>query len=453
MRTGELTSVELTGYYLARAERLTATYGAFITLTGDRAIAEAERADAVLRERPSSCGPLHGVPTAVKDLSCVAGVRCSYGSAVFADFVPDHDDDLVVRLRQSGMPLLGKTHVPEFGLPAYTESDLAPPARTPWDLTRSAGGSSGGAAAAVAAGLLPLAVGSDGGGSIRIPASVCGLVGLKTSRGLVQDGPEVAGPGVLGVHGPIARTTSDAAALLDVLVGAFAAPGRRTDDGFLAASRRPPNALRIGRCATPLMVDTDVDRECLNAFDVATDVLMSLGHLVEDVPPMFTPSAAMLFETIWGALAAGAVVATADEVRLRPLTQWLRRQGRELTSSDVDSAVDRLGALSAKAVESMAGFDAVLTPTLAQPPVLVGQLRNDENPAADFEAQMRFTPYTAPFNVSGQPAITLPVHVGDGGLPIGVQLVGRPGDDALLLSLAAQIEAIAPWSDRLPRVD
>ena len=208
-----LSPLELVEHYAGRADRV----GAFITTTHDRARAHARR----LTEAgpPDDAGPLWGVPTGIKDLHPTAGVRTTFGSAAYDDFVPEESDDLVVTVEAAGMPSLGKTNTPEFGSPCYTEPDVAPPAVTPWDSTRSAGGSSGGAAAAVAAGLLPVAPGSDGGGSIRIPASCCGLVGLKPSRGRISGAPRYGDPVGLATPGTLARTVRDAAALLDVLAG------------------------------------------------------------------------------------------------------------------------------------------------------------------------------------------------------------------------------------------
>src|SRR5689334_14714267 len=222
VRDGSVSPVELTEHYLDRIDRLDAALGAFITVTPELArkqAADAEAQAVAARREGRELPALHGVPVPVKDLNFVAGVRCTLGSAAFAEHVPDTDDHVVTRLREAGTILLGKTNTPEFGLPAYTENRLAPPARTPWDLERSAGGSSGGAGAAVAGGLAPIAQGSDGGGSIRIPASVCGLFGIKPSRGRVSQGPIMPDLFGLSANGPLARTVRDAAALLDVIAG------------------------------------------------------------------------------------------------------------------------------------------------------------------------------------------------------------------------------------------
>lgn len=458
IRRREVSPVELADHYLARADRWDAQLGAYVLRTPELALDQARAAeqavvDAVRDDAVETLGVLHGVPVPVKDLHFVAGVPCRLGSVVY-DLVPQADDNVVVRLRAGGTICLGKTNTPEFGLPCYTETEVAPPARTPWQLQRSAGGSSGGAAAAVAGGLAPVAHGSDGGGSIRIPASVCGLVGLKTSRGRISNGPLRDAPGDLPVNGPLARTVADAAALLDVMAGPFpgdpfpAAPV--PEGGFLAAARREPGPLRIGRYAEPVIADAVVAPECLAAWERASALLADLGHEVVDAPRPFGPEVVGTFETVWSALAVLTPVLPQDEERLLPLTRWLRERGRAQSAPELMGALAFLRILSRAAVAASETYDVVLTPTLAQLPAMVGGLRNDADPAADFEAQKRFTPFTATYNVTGQPALSLPLHWTEEGLPVGVQLVGRPGDEATLLSLAAQLEAAAPWAHRRP---
>ena len=255
VRNGDVSPLELVEHYAGRADDV----GAFITTTHDLARDHARRLTAT--GRPTDAGPLWGVPTGIKDLHPTAGVRTTFGSAAYDDFVPEESDDLVLTVEAAGMPSLGKTSTPEFGSPCYTEPDVAPPAVTPWDTTRTAGGSSGGAAAAVAAGLLPVAPGSDGGGSIRIPASCCGLVGLKPSRGRISGAPRYGDPVGLATPGTLARTVRDAAALLDVLAG------RRVGDPFwapppsapfLEACDREPGRLRVARFVAPVIADVDV---------------------------------------------------------------------------------------------------------------------------------------------------------------------------------------------------
>ena len=448
VKAREVSPSELVEHYLERVERLDQSLGAFVTVTPERA-----RAAAASPFRGD--GPLAGVPTAIKDLVSTAGVRTTYGSVLFSDHVPDVSDELVLRLEAAGLVSLGKTNTPEFGSPCYTEPDVAPPAVTPWDTTRMAGGSSGGAAAAVAAGLVAVASGSDGGGSIRIPASCCGLVGLKPTRGRISSAPmygEITG---LATAGSLARTVRDAAALLDVMAGRavgdpFWAP--ESAQPFLAACDRAPGRLRIARFATPVIADTEVDPESLRAWEDASRLLEGLGHDVVDIEPPMPREAVPVFETCWAVLTALSTVGLppADRARLRPLTRWLGELGEAVGGPAFGLALGELRRVAARTLTALASYDAVLTPTLASPPLPVGALRDDDDPAADFEAQKRFTPWTSMWNVTGSPAVSLPLHQTPEGLPVGVMLAARPADEATLLSLSAQVEAAAPWHDRHP---
>jgi amidase len=447
IKTGEVSPAELVEHYLERAGRLDPMLGAFVTLTPELA---RRRALAPLPD-----GPLAGVPTAIKDLNLTAGVRTTFGSAIFADFVPEVSDELVLRIEAAGMISLGKTNTPEFGSPCYTESDVAPPAVTPWDTTRMAGGSSGGAAAAVSAGLVAVAQGSDGGGSIRIPASCCGLVGLKPSRGRISGAPmygEITG---LATAGPLARTVRDAAAMLDVMAGRavgdpFWAP--EPAHPFLLACDAAPGRLRIARLREPVIAETVVDPACVAAWEDASTLLASLGHEVVDIAAPMERDAVAAFETCWAVLTGLSTVGLDAETRarLRPLTRWLGEKGEQVSGPVFGLALGEMRRVAAGVLAALAPYDAVLTPTLASPPLPVGALRDDEDPAADFEAQKRFTPWTSLWNVTGSPAISLPLHLTASGLPVGVMLATAPGREDLLLSLAAQIEEAVPWRDRTP---
>ena len=447
IRRGQTSSVELTEHYLRRSRDLTATVGAFVTITDDLALEQARAADRRVAESadPQTLPVLHGVVVPVKDLNQVKGVRCRSGSVVI-DVISPIDDDMVLLLREGGTIMTGKTSTPEFGLPCYTESDVAEWSRTPWDLERSAGGSSGGAATAVASGLAPIAQGSDGGGSIRIPASACGLVGLKTSRGLVPSGPMPQSLGRLGVNGPLARTVTDAAALLDVMTG------RGPADSYLRDLGSDPEPLLIGRYRQPVIAETPVHPECIVAYEQTSLLLESLGHHVVDIDVPFPLTAVAHFERVWAALAAAIPIPPEREADLRPLTRWLRGVGRGLSVEEVMAAVDLMADQGREALDATSHLDIVLTPTLADLPALHGSLRDDDDPAADFRAQKRFTPFTSPYNITGQPAVSLPLHWTKDGLPVGVQLVGRPMAEATVLRLAAQLERARPWADRHPEV-
>jgi amidase len=450
IRSGEVSTAELVEHYLTRIDRRAKELGAFVTVTSEHARAA----------RPVGDGPLAGVPTAIKDLNATRGVRTSFGSPVFADFVPDFDDEVVRRIAAAGMVSLGKTSTPEFGSPCYTEPEGVPPAVTPWDTGRMAGGSSGGAGAAVSAGLVPLAQGSDGGGSIRIPASCCGIVGLKPSRGRISGAPMYGDPVGLSTNAPLARTVRDAAAFLDVMAGRavgdpFWAPAEAQP--FLAACDRAPGRLRIARFSEPAIADAAVDPECLAAWEDASALLESLGHEVVDIDVPLPREAVAVFETCWSVLTSLSVVNLPEESRslLRPLTTWLAERGMAVSGAEFGLAIGEIRRVAARTLAAVAQYDAVLTPTLAAPPLPVGAIRNDADPSADFEAQKRFTPYTSMWNVTGSPAISLPTHQTPDGLPVGVMLATRAGDDVTLLSLAAQVEAAhadagSAWRDRVP---
>jgi amidase len=460
IREGQLSPVEITDHYLDRIDRLGEQVGAFYTVTHERARQEAAAAaktvaDTTPDER-SALPPLTGIPIPIKDLNMVAGVRMTFGSTIFADNVVDQDDFVVAALRAAGIVITGKTATPEFGLPCYTETRIGPPARTPWDLSRSAGGSSGGAAAAVATGLAPAAQGSDGGGSIRIPASVCGLFGLKPTRGRISRGPLLPDLSGLSIDGPITRTVADAALLLDamtvnVLGDMYTLPPLPAGETFLGHAQREPGRLRIGRSLQHAVEGAEVHPDCITAYEEASALLADLGHEVEDVIMPFGPDVVPMFEILWYAMATLAPLDPAQEEQLLPITSYLRGRGKEVRAPDLLFAQAYLQAVTRGALEALNGYDAVLSPTLAAPPVPVGYF-DEVDPAENFERQKRFTPYTALYNVSGQPAVNLPLHWNAEGLPIGVMLAGRMGEEATLISLSAQIEAARPWKDLHPPI-
>src|SRR6516225_5283146 len=453
VRSRDVSPVELVDHYLERIDRLNNHVGAFVFVAAEQARAAAKDAEGAVVDG-AELPPLHGVPTAIKDLYLTADMPTGFGTGAFRPQEFGIDEAVVTKLRAAGTISLGKTATPEFGAPCYTEPEGHPPARTPWDLTRSAGGSSGGAGAAVAAGLLPAAPGSDGGGSIRIPSSVNGLVGIKTSRGRVSTAPlnsEISG---LSVHGPLARTVRDSAALLDAIAGQttmdwiWHAPP--STGSFLAACDDEPKGLRIGRYITPAVPAAEVHPDCVAAYEHASALLERLGHHVEDHPTTFGPELVALFEDLWSVEFASLPIAADAEQALRPLTAWLRQRGKKLSALELYKALGSLRLRAREELDRTARYDAVLTPTLAQPPAEVGGLRDDADPAQDFENQKRFTPFTAAYNMSGQPAMSIPLHWTDDDLPIGIQLVGRPGDEVTLLRLAAQLEAAESWAHRKP---
>ncbi|ANC31592.1 amidase [Isoptericola dokdonensis] len=467
LRAGEVTPSEVTDHFLARIERRNAELGAFSLVTPDAARERAASLDAAPH------GTLWGLPSGDKDLWARAGVPTGFGSRALAGFVPEVSDDVVDDLDDAGLVSLGRTTAPELGFPAYTEPLAGPVARNPWDTSRGAGGSSGGAAVAVAAGLLPFAPGSDGGGSVRIPAAACGVVGLKPSRGLLPSGSGQEAPGGLVVNGPLARTTADAALLLEGMI-------RRRPDGaaahrftlrapvahagaYLAAAQRGEVAgrdddggrFRLGVTtwsAWDDYYDITVGPEARAALDAGVQALAGLGHGVEGHTWDPAPEYGDAFRTLWMAGASAVPVdddATLD--RMEPLTAWLVRRGREVPARELVAALRTLVAFERRLVAGFGDLDAVVTPALAMTPRPVGWF-DPEDPDRNFVQQCQYTPFTSWLNVAGLPAITVPAHWTADGLPMGVQIIGRPGGEAALLAIAAQLEDVLRWPEKHPPV-
>jgi amidase len=444
VREGRVSPTELVRASLERIERLDPSLNAFVTVRAEEALAEA------LSAERNSGAPFRGVPIAIKDLTATAGVRTTYSSRAFADHVPGFDSAVVRRIREAGFLILGKTNTSEFGTTPFTESELNGASRNPWDTALTPGGSSGGAAVAVAAGMLPLAHGSDGGGSIRIPASCCGLFGLKPSRGRVSAAPFTPLEG-LGTAGPIARTVADAAALLDVMAGYepgdpwWAAPPERP---FVEEASRDPGRLRALVVTEPAL-EADVDPECAATALAAGELLESLGHEVEEgVAPWRAPELLQTFLLVWQL--GPALFDVADRSLLTPLNRALAERASRATSLDYGLAVVRLQAFARDVVARMGEVDVVVTPTLALPPVPIGWQAEEPDPLAQLARGARFTPFTAVANLTGLPAASLPLGWSSAGLPLGVHLIGPPAGEALLFRISAQLEAARPWGDRRP---
>lgn len=445
---GELSVPEAVADALERAH--SDTFGAWVHIDDEGAMARAEELQARLADPDFQPSPLFGVPCPIKDLNSADGMPMEGGSAALRGHLATWDDGVVTRLKDAGTVPIGKTSTPEFGLPCYTEPEGRDPAVTPWDPTRMAGGSSGGAAASVAAGEVPVAQGSDGGGSIRIPASCCGLVGLKPSRGRVSSGPfAVDGPG-LGTAGVLTRTVRDTAAALDILsVGwpgdPFPAPAPA--GSYLTACDHPTGKLRIGVLSEPVISDSAiVHPEVAEALNRTVSLLTDLGHDVEPAPRPFTAQRWDSFKVVWAVGAASIQLPDDAEDQLRPLTRWLRELGRGFTGLELARAVDGIQEVSRRTAEMWDAFDVVVCPTLAQPPLRVGAIRNDDDPAGDFDAQCEFTPWSSIWNLTGRPAISLPLQTAriDGvELPIGITVGARMNDETLLLALAGQLEEAA----------
>ncbi|UFS60020.1 amidase [Subtercola endophyticus] len=463
LQKGEVGVLELTEHYLARIERLNPSLGAFHEVTADRARARAREVEATVPRTTT----LWGLPFGDKDLVRRRGVRTTFGSRVFEQFVPEESDEIAEVLDEAGGVSLGKTATPEFGLPSYTENLVAPPARNPYDTDLGPGGSSGGAAVAVAAGLLPFAPGSDGGGSIRIPAAATGLVGLKPTRGLIPASSGIGTLAGLGVGGPLARTVADAALLLDGMIAPSGGAPRHhfslrapsnVEGPYLGAAIRGEGRFQIGVLLdSPWQLDYEItlDPEVRETFEQTVELLAELGHGLETLSLLPSPEYGPAFRTIWQAGAAMLPVDDTNEHLLEPLTLWLMHRGRELPATALMDALQKLSAFERSVIAQFSSFDAVLTPTLAMPPRPIGWF-DPADAELNFAQQVQYTPFTSFVNVSGLPAITLPVGatpaVGSaaGGLPIGMQLIGRPGGEATLFAVGRQLERGLQWYDVHP---
>ncbi len=454
IRAGEVSARELVETSLRRIDELNPEVGAFTHVAHDSALAAAAEVSA---EDPR---PFAGVPIAIKDNRAVDGMPITMCSDLFQDIVPHHDSFLVRRLREAGFVIVGKTKLPEMGILPTTEPRRFGPARNPWDLDRTPGGSSGGSAAAVAAGMVPIAHGNDGGGSTRIPAACCGLVGLKAARGRVSVGPE-SGDSFLVSDGVLTRSVAETAAILDVLAGYE--PGDANwapppPEPFRVSVEREPERLRVGLALNPPLEGAVVEPVCEQAARDAARLLGELGHEVEEVTPpwsgldllpdftrAFGPMVSMV--TAIGGRLRGRE-ATEDDVE--PLTWMLYERARTQDTITFLTAEGRLQSVARSIVSSLSRFDIVVTPALARRPVRIGEVHGQgPDPWENYQRSGHFTPFTAICNVTGQPAISVPLYHGEDGLPLAVQLIGRPAREDVVLSVASQLEQARPWAERL----
>jgi amidase len=454
VRGGELSARELVGHSLERIEALNPVLNAFIEVDAERALATA---DEIAAGDPR---PFAGVPIAIKGNVPVAGLYMNFGSKFLADHRPGHSAYLVRRLQEAGFVIVGITNMPEFGILPTTEPRHTGPTRNPWDTDRTPGGSSGGAAAAVASGMLPVAHGNDGGGSLRIPASCCGLVGLKPSRGRVSRGPDF-GDSYLASDGVLTHTVAETAMLLDVLSGyevgdATWAP--RPVEPYATSIRRDPGRLRVAMSAENAL-DADVDPECVRGMRETGELLASLGHhVVEAAPSLPGKDTLRIFTGVFGpAIALGVAYGEQlagrppEDGEIEPLSRALSDISRKMSSIEYLAALAQLQALARSVIACFAEYDVLLTPALAERPLAIGECDGlGEQPLEDFARSGRFTPYTALINVTGQPAISVPAGFGDDGLPTNAQLIAKPLGDDTLLQVATQLEAIRPLTARRP---
>ena len=457
VRAGELTPLDLVDAAIDRAEQVNGTLNAIVTEMYDHARETA-------RSHPGT-GIFAGVPFLVKDfLAEVEGVRFTEASAFLGDHVPAEDSELVRRFRAAGLVFIGKTNTPELAIGPTTEPRLFGPTRNPWNTERTPGGSSGGAAAAVSARVVPMAHGNDAGGSIRIPASCCGLVGLKPSRGRVSLAPHYGDlfSGLVSELG-VTRSVRDTAALLDAVAGPATgdpyfppSPAR----SYTAEAERSPGALKIG-FSTRAPPGDAVDPECERAVRDTAALCESLGHVVEEAAPDYEAEA--LWTHFTTLLAAGAAWAIADWERrtgrtaepdhFEPFVWSFAERGRSLGAHDYLLAVQDMQRAVRDVSAYFTRFDLWLTPTLGQPPVELGTLVYRSGDPFEFRRRCgRFSPYTWISNASGQPAISIPLYWTASGLPVGLHFVAGWGEEATLIRLAGRLERARPWADRRPGV-
>ncbi len=457
VRRREVKPIELVDAAVERIERLNPTINAVVTPMYEQARAAAS---GVLPD-----GPFTGVPYLLKDLLApYAGVRMTSASTFLHDYVPDYDCELVARLKLAGLVVLGKTNTPEFGITPTTESRLFGPCRNPWDTGQIAGGSSGGSAAAVAAGMVPAAHGNDGGGSIRIPASCCGLFGLKPTRARTPLGPDHGDicNGLVVSHA-ITRSVRDSAALLDATSGPdigdpyWAPPPARP---FLEEVGADPGRLRIA-FSTENFIGGTVHADCISAVREAAALCVDLGHDVAEAALVVDgEQAAQAFITVFFTSCAWDIdhmarlrgqIPAAD--LFEPLTWSIYQQVQQYGAIDYQHAIAALQSMARDIGLFFVDYDVLLTPTLAEPPVPLGTFDSPpDNPMLGFLRAAMFSPFTPICNATGQPAMSVPLYWNAEGLPIGTQFIGRFGDEATLFRLAAQLEEARPWADRRPPV-
>jgi amidase len=455
--TGAITPPEMVEAAINRIERVNPRLNCIIAPLYEQAVATASA------ELPA--GPFTGVPFLLKDLiATYAGAPMTEGSKLLALHVPDHDSELVRRMKAIGLVIVGKTNTPEFGILGTTEPELFGPTRNPWDTKRMVGGSSGGSAAAVAAAIVPMAHANDGGGSIRIPASCCGVFGFKPTRARNPLGPDRGDliSGLVAEHA-VTRSVRDSAALLDATAGPdlgdpyWAPPA---DGPFLAEVQKDPRELRIA-FSSESPTATPVHGDCVEAVRDAAALCEELGHRVEDAKPALDPERlAEVIDVVWTSGIAASIEGwgrtlskAVEEDDVEPLTWAVYERGREKTAAAYLLAVGELQRMARNIGRFHDDYDLWLTPTVSSPPLPLGRFDSvPENRLRGYERDAEFCPFTPIQNCTGQPAMSVPLWWNDDGLPVGVHFAARFGDDATLFRLAGQLERARPWAKRRPPV-
>ena len=444
IRGKEVSPLELVELYLERIQQFNPKLGSYFTVAAEQAIDEAKQKTEMLA-KTQELPPFFGIPISIKDLNPVAGIPCSFGNAALLGNVPDYDDGVVVKIKQAGFIILGKTATSELGSFPYTEATGLPPTRNPWNLEYTSGGSSGGAASALAAGLCSIAQGSDGGGSIRGPGACCNLVGIKPSRGRITHAPVGDRLSGIATNGPIGRTVADTAALLDAMSGYVTGDSYwlpEPDKSFLTASQEKVGNLRIAFC-TSIPPLGEADANCHQSVMETVKLLEEFGHTVEekcpDISALVEP-----FQIVWQANVAASAVPVDI---LQPLNRWLL--SRNCDAGEYLRAVYQMQMVARKIVMFFDTIDVLVMPVYLHSPIRIGEWAQ-LSPEETFENIIHWIAPCPAANATGQPAMSLPVGFDEKGLPIAVQLIGKPAAEATLISLAAQLEAANPMYEKRP---
>lgn len=447
VRDRQISPLELTQLSLSRIEQYNSQLGCFFHVAAEQAVANARHKTEQLSKisNTKQLPPFFGVPIGIKDLKSVAGMPLSYGIAALKDNVSNYNDGIVTKIEQAGFVIVGKTSTSQLGSLPYTEPYGFPPTRNPWNLNYTPGGSSGGSAAAVAAGLCPIAVGGDAGGSIRGPASCCGLVGIKPSRGRVSYAPVGDRQSGIATNGMLARTVADAAAFLDIISGYITGDPywlNSPEIPFLAATRLQFPQLKIAAVTSILPVGNAAP-ECQEAVIKVCQLLEKMGHIIEpqtlDVSQLVEP-----FKQVW---AAGVASAGIPPEALSKMNCWILEQSG--SAGEYLQAVTQMQLISRQIVSLFDRFDLLITPTYMHSAIKVGEWQDLESQAI-FDKIVNWILPCPPFNASGQPAINIPAGFDDNGVPLGVQIIGKPTQEDTIIAIASKIEKAAPWQHLRP---
>ena len=451
IRLKKLSPVELMELTLSKIGEINPVLNAYLTVDADKAMHSAHLAEKAVNTN-ANLGPLHGIPISIKDLVSTKGIRTTLGSLAYKDFVPEHEGTLIQRLKSAGAIIVGKTNTPEFGLCCSTENKLGDACRNPWNTERTSGGSSGGAAASVAAGITPIAQGSDGGGSTRIPSSFCGVFGLKGTFGRVPKDIQPWGVSNVSCLDPIARCVRDAALMLNVMAGPDGLDYsciRTAPPDFLKAVDNRPEKLKIA-WSPDLGFSVTVDTEVIASIEAAVRVFEQMGHDIEEAAPAISEP----FD-LWDVLVSSrsylpyGFVLDDHANEIMDYTRLAMECARNLSVVEISAAWLELERLRGAVKDFFEKYDLLLTPTTAVPAFPVGQRgRGRGRGFIDWD----FIPFTSIFNLSGNPAASVPCGFSTNGLPIGLQIVGKLEDEATVLAASSAFEEAQPWSEKYPAI-